>query len=106
VFGLGKMTLLGRMEGDVHANSNQEGSADKAHVGNGLENTAKSLPLKDQKITYNLECDQSLRTVASQGTGNEYEKRTRRWDAPRGCRNCRGGPGVVFHKNGSEQWTK
>jgi hypothetical protein len=24
---------LGIMEGDVHANSNQEGSADKAHVG-------------------------------------------------------------------------
>jgi hypothetical protein len=38
---------LGIMEGDVHANSNQEGSADKAHVGNSLENTAKVLPLED-----------------------------------------------------------
>jgi hypothetical protein len=34
------------MEGDVHAKNNQEGSADEAHVGKDLENTAKSLPLK------------------------------------------------------------
>jgi hypothetical protein len=34
------------MEEDVHANNNQEGSADLAQVGKGLENTAKSLPLK------------------------------------------------------------
>ena len=59
------------MEGDVHANNNQEGRADKAHVGNDLENIANSLPLKDQKITHNLECDQGLRTMTSQGTGNK-----------------------------------
>jgi hypothetical protein len=57
------------MEGDIHAKNNQEGSADLAYVANGLENTAKSLPLKDQKITHNLECGQGLRTVTSQGTG-------------------------------------
>jgi hypothetical protein len=34
------------MEGDVHAKNNQEGSADLAYVGSGLENTTKSLPLK------------------------------------------------------------
>ena len=55
------------MEGDVHANNNQEGSADLAHVGKDLVNTPKSLPLKDQKITHHLECDQELRTVT---TGN------------------------------------
>ena len=55
------------MEGDVHANNDQEGSADKAHVGKTLENTDKSFPLKDQKITHNLECGQGLRTVTNQG---------------------------------------
>jgi Tfp pilus assembly protein PilX len=59
------------MEANVHAKNNQEGSAGKAHVGNSLENAAKCLPLKDQKITHNLECDQGLRTVTSQGTGNK-----------------------------------
>jgi hypothetical protein len=59
------------MEGDVHAKNNQEGSADKAHIGNDLENIANSLPLKDQKITHKLECDQGLRTMTSQGTGNK-----------------------------------
>jgi hypothetical protein len=62
------------MEGDIHAKNNQEGSADLAYVANGLENTAKSLPLKDQKITHNLECDQGLRTVTSQGTGSKCGK--------------------------------
>jgi hypothetical protein len=28
------------MEGDVHADNNQKGSADKARVASGLENTA------------------------------------------------------------------
>jgi hypothetical protein len=59
------------MEGDVHASNNQEGSADFAHVGKDLENTPKSLPLKDQKTTHNLECDQDLRIVTSQGIGNK-----------------------------------
>jgi hypothetical protein len=53
------------MEGDVHAKSNQEGSADLAHVAKALENTAKSLPLKEQKIAHKLECDQGLRTVTT-----------------------------------------
>jgi hypothetical protein len=52
------------MKGDVHANNNQEGREDLAHVGDDLENTAKSLPLKHQKITHNLECDQGLKTVS------------------------------------------
>jgi len=65
---------LERLEGDVRANHNQEGSADKAHVGSDLENVAKSFPLKDQKITHNLECDKGLRTVTSQGTGNMCEE--------------------------------
>jgi hypothetical protein len=39
---------------NVHAKNNQEGSADKAHVCSDLENTAKSLHLKDQKITHKL----------------------------------------------------
>ena len=60
------------MEGDVHADNNQEGSADKAHVGKGLENTAKSLPIMVQKITHNLGHDQGLRTVTNHGTGNKY----------------------------------
>ena len=50
----------GIMEGDVHADNDQERSADKAHVDNDLGNTPKSLPLKDQKITHNLKCDQDL----------------------------------------------
>ena len=60
------------MEGDVRASDNQEGSADKAHVGNGLENRNKTFPLKleDQKITHNLRYDQGLGTVTGQGTGN------------------------------------
>jgi hypothetical protein len=55
----------------VHAKNNQEGSADQAHVGKDLENTAKSRPFKDKKITHNLEYGQGLRTVTSQGTGNK-----------------------------------
>ena len=63
---------LGRKNGKegVHAKNNQEGSADNAQVGKDLENTAKSLPFKDEKITHNLEHGQGLRTVTSQGTGN------------------------------------
>lgn len=57
------------MEGDVHAKNNQERSAGKAHVGSGLKN--KNLLLKDQKTTHNLECDQRLGSLTSQGTGNE-----------------------------------
>jgi hypothetical protein len=59
------------MKGDIHANNDQERSADKAHVGSDLENTPKGLSLKDQKITHNLECDQGLRAVTSQETGNK-----------------------------------
>jgi hypothetical protein len=66
------------MEGDVRADHNQEGSVDKAHVANGLEDTAKSLPIKDHNITHNLECDQGLRTVTSQGTGIRVGERTLR----------------------------
>jgi hypothetical protein len=62
------------MEEDVHADNNQEGSADKAHVGNDLENTAKCLPLKDQKTTDDLDCDQGLKAVTSQGTRNKCEE--------------------------------
>jgi Tfp pilus assembly protein PilX len=59
------------VEGDVHANENQEGSAEKAHVGSDLENIANSLPLEDQKVTHNLKCDQDLRKMTSPGTGNK-----------------------------------
>jgi hypothetical protein len=65
---------LGRMEGDAHAKNNQEGSADKAHVGKDLENIAKRLPPKDQKITHKLDRDQGLRTVTSRGKGNKCEE--------------------------------
>jgi hypothetical protein len=65
----------------VHAKNNQEGSADNAQVGKDLENTAKSLPFKVEKITHNLEYGQSLRTVASQGTGNK----SRKADSEVGC---------------------
>ena len=72
MLGLGKIAL-GRKNGKegVHAKNNQEGSADDAHVGKGLENTAKSRPFKDEKITHNLEYGQGLRTVTSQGIGNK-----------------------------------
>lgn len=60
--------------GDVHANKNQEGRADKAHVASELENyyenIINSFLLKEQKITHKLECDQGLRTMTSQGTGD------------------------------------
>jgi hypothetical protein len=56
---------------DVHAKSYQEGSADIARVGKDLENTAKGLPFKDEKITHKLGYGQGLRTVTSQGTGNK-----------------------------------
>jgi hypothetical protein len=69
------------MEADVHAKNNQEGSADLAHVGKELENTAKRLPPKDQKITHNLECNQGLRTVTSRGTGNKCREADSEWDA-------------------------
>jgi hypothetical protein len=59
------------MEGDLHAKNDQEGSADDAQVANDLENTPKSLLLKDQKIAHKLKCDQGLRTVTSQETGNK-----------------------------------
>jgi hypothetical protein len=72
---------LERMEGDVRANHNQEGSADKAHVGSDLENAAKSFPVKDQKITHNLKCDKGLKTVTSQGTGNMRQEA----DSEMGC---------------------
>ena len=70
------------MEGDVHANHNQEGSADLAYVGNGLENKAKSIPFEDRNITHNLERDQGLMTVTIRGVeqGISMGKRTRRWD--------------------------
>jgi hypothetical protein len=68
-------------QGDVHAKNNQQRSADLAHVGSDLENAAKSLPLKDEKITHKLECDQGLRTVTSRRTGNKCGERTQRWDA-------------------------
>ena len=71
---------LARMGGDIHASNNQEGSADKAHVANGLDNTTESLPLRVQKITHNLEYGQGLRTVTSQGTRNRCGE-ARRWDA-------------------------
>jgi hypothetical protein len=73
---------LGRMERDVHAKNNQERSAELAHVGNGLENIAKSLPPKGQKITHNLEHDHDLRTVSSQEKRVSVGKRIRGWDAP------------------------
>ena len=63
---MGKAALSLEEWKDVHASNNQEGSADKAHVANGLENTTKSLRpgSEDQKNTDNLDYDQSLGTAA------------------------------------------
>ncbi len=41
------------MEGDLHANNNQKGSADKAHVAEGLENKAKSFSSKTRRLPTN-----------------------------------------------------
>jgi hypothetical protein len=67
---------IGRTEGDIHAKNNQERSAGKAHVGNGLEN--KSFPLKDQKTTHNLECDQRLGSLTIRKRGISVGKETRK----------------------------
>ena len=46
---LEKWSWVGKME-DVHANNKQEGGADKAHVGNGLENTTKIFSSKTRTL--------------------------------------------------------
>ena len=47
---LEKWSWVGKMEEGVHTNNKQEGGADKAHVGNGLENTTKIFPSKTRTL--------------------------------------------------------